>query len=293
MIVVRLMGGLGNQMFQYAAGFALARRHGAPLRFDLDWFDRVHMHQGLELPRVFGLDVLRVTAAELRQTLGWLASPRMRRVFGRRRLRPLHPASFALEPHFHYWPGFASLGPVVYLDGYWQSERYFASVAAEIRERFRFLPEPDEKSRRLIAEMEGCASVSLHVRRGDYVRNAVAKRVHGVNLQSYYPAAITEIYKLVANPRFFVFSDEPDWVAAHLALPPSAILVNHNRGENSFRDMQLMSHCRHHILANSSFSWWGAWLNPRTDKIVVAPRRWFNVDDFDTRDLYCPGWIVL
>ncbi|PJF45407.1 MAG: alpha-1,2-fucosyltransferase, partial [Candidatus Thermofonsia Clade 3 bacterium] len=115
-------------------------------------------------------------------------------------------------------------------------------------------------------------SVSLHVRRGDFVQDPVVRRVHGVDLSAYYPRAVAMLMQYVNAPHFYVFSDDPAWVRGNLKLPAPMTVIEHNHGELSFRDMQLMSACRHHILANSSFSWWGAWLNPQPHKLVVAPK---------------------
>ncbi|MEO1766436.1 alpha-1,2-fucosyltransferase [Thiobacter aerophilum] len=293
MVIVRLCGGLGNQMFQYVAGYALARLHGSALRFDTSWFETNRLHNGLELDRVFGLTLAEATASDKRRILGWAAQRVVYRVLARKYLKPLRPRSMVMEPHFHYWPGFADLPDDVYLDGYWQSERYFASVAPELRERFRFALPLDPRSADLVEAMAQQESVSIHVRRGDFVSDPSVNQVHGVDLSGYYRAAIAAIRERVRQPIFYVFSDEPQWVRQHLEIPAQSVIVDHNRGEDSYRDMQLMSACRHHILANSSFSWWAAWLNPREDKIVIAPRQWFAVADLDTRDLYCQGWIVL
>lgn len=293
MIIVRLCGGLGNQMFQYAAGLAAASRNGSEVKFDTEWFDATCLHQGLELRRVFGLELPEASSTDLRKVLGVCARPAVRRLLSRRLLRVLRPKSLLIEPHFHYWAGFEALLNDVYLDGYWQSEKYFSAIADTIRQRFRFIEPLEPRNAALLDEMQACVSVSLHIRRGDFVSDPRVRRVHGVDLSEYYPAAVATMVEKVGPERFYVFSDDPQWVHAHLRLPVPYTVVDHNRGAASYRDMQLMSACRYHIIANSSFSWWGAWLNPRPDKIVIAPRRWFNVNRFDTRDLYCPGWIVL
>lgn len=292
MIIVRLCGGLGNQMFQYAAGLAVACRVASDVRFDTEWFDNNHAHQGLELKRVFGLELPKPSIADLQKVLGVCARPVVRRLLSRRSLRSLRPKALVIEPHFHYWAGIEHLPDDVYLDGYWQSEKYFSCIADTIRQQFRFIEPLDPRNAALIDEMQRCESVSLHIRRGDFVSDPRASRVHGVDLSEYYPAAVATMVEKTGAERFYVFSDDPQWVIEHLRLPVPYTVVDHNRGAASYRDMQLMSACRHHIIANSTFSWWGAWLNPRPDKIVIAPRRWFNVVQ-DTRDLYCPGWIVL
>lgn len=293
MIILRLSGGLGNQMFQYAAGLALARRHGAELRFDLEWFEANRLHQGLELTRVFGLQLPVASPLDRRKVLGWFANPMLRRIFSRRQLAFLRPSRLVVEPHFHYWQRFENLPANVYLDGYWQSERYFAPIADEIRRTFQFFPSMDARSSDLAQKMAAETSVSLHVRRGDFFREQRVSRVHGVDLAGYYKKAVQALIERLAKPRFYIFSDEPKWVRQHLDIACASTIVDHNSGADSYRDMQLMSLCKHHIIANSTFSWWGAWLNPNPDKIVIAPRQWFNVSCFDTRDLYPPNWLVL
>lgn len=293
MIIVRLCGGLGNQMFQYAAGLALARQQGTELRFDLAWFDRVQLHQGLELHRVFGLPLPQPSRKEMNAVLGWAARPLARRALSRSVCRWMRPSTWVSEPYFHYWSAFETIGPDAYLDGYWQSWHYFAGVEPLVRECFRFAQPLDECNTKLVQKMSACNSVSVHVRRGDFARDPAIQRVHGVDLSGYYRAAVGQIQKYISSPHFFIFSDEPEWATKHLSLRAPFTIVAHNRGKDSYRDMQLMASCRHHIIANSTFSWWGAWLNPSPKKIVIAPREWFRVADCDTKDLYCPGWIVL
>lgn len=293
MIILRLSGGLGNQMFQYAAGLALARRHGAELRFDLDWFEANRLHQGLELARVFRLKLPMASRLDRRKILGWFAYPMLRRIVSRRSLPFLRPSRFVVEPYFHYWQRFEGLPADVYIDGYWQSERYFAPISDEIRRAFQFVLPMDARSGGLAQKMASEISVSLHVRRGDFFRERRVSSVHGVDLTGYYKKAVQAFIERLANPHFYIFSDEPEWVRQHLDIASACTIVDHNHGADSYRDMQLMSQCKHHIIANSSFSWWGAWLNPNPDKIVIAPRQWFKVSYFDTRDLYPPDWIVL
>lgn len=292
MIIVRLTGGIGNQMFQYAAGCALAWRHSTELRFDLEWFDAFKLHQGLELPRVFGLELPIASTSDKRQVLGLLAETGVRRTFSWHSLRWLRTSRLAIEPHFHYWAGFHGLSAETYLDGYWQSELYFASIAERIRATFGFSLPLDDCSADLAREMGEVTSVSLHVRRGDFARDPQVNRVHGIDLSDYYRKAIEVIGQQVANPHYYVFSDEPEWVRGHLDFAAPWTVVSHNRGVDSYRDMQLMSRCKHHILANSTFSWWGAWLDLKSDKIVIAPKRWF-ANDIDVKDLFPGDWQVL
>lgn len=286
MIVVRLLGGLGNQMFQYAAGRALAERTGGELLFDVADFDA--------LPdRAYALGPYPVRgrvadAGELAafppRTAGRLAR------WARRAVRVLRPGPQRfVEPHSHYTPAFERLRGDVYLDGYWQSERYFAPVADAVRTELTLpgpLPDPARAAADAIRASE---AVSVHVRRGDYVTNPTFAATHGALEPAYHRKAAARVAEGLAEPAFFVFSDEPDWVRAHLDLGAPFTVVE---GGSPQADLHLMSLCRRHAVANSSFSWWGAWLCAHPDKRVVAPRRWFGPARAGrgTSDLLPVGW---
>lgn len=160
--------------------------------------------------------------------------------------------------------------------GTWQSQHYFQGAEREVREAFTFKVQLlNEKTRRLMGQLEQCESVSLHVRRDDYLSPTYAKGFGGICTQAYYQTAIEYMRKRIGQPRLFVFSDDLDWCRSNLSIA-DAVFVDWNRNEDSWQDMFLMSKCKHNIIANSSFSWWGAWLNTNPDKIVVAPKRWWN-----------------
>ncbi len=197
-----------------------------------------------------------------------------------------------VEPHFHYWPGICNVPLPNYLMGYWQSERYFADVAQTIRTDFTFRQPMIGRNHELVEEIGAVNAVSLHVRRGDYANNLRTKATHGVCPLDYYEAAIRYIAERVEAPHYFVFSDDMEWVRANLRIQLPCSYVDHNQGAESYNDMRLMSLCKHHIIANSSFSWWGAWLNPCDDKVVVAPKNWF-ANSNDTKDLLPFGWATL
>lgn len=294
MIIVNVIGGLGNQMFQYAAARTLALARGLPLRLDVSGFDGYGLHHGFELQRVFRCEVPLASAEEVRSVLGWRAVPVIRRLLARQELASFRGKSFVVEPHFHYWPGLRDVPATAYLHGYWQSERYFADAAAAIRAEFTFR-QPPSASNAAIAEKIGAGgtAVSLHVRRGDYVSDARTHATLGVCSPDYYRTAVRYIAERVETPEFFVFSDDIAWARANLELGHPCHFIDHNRGAESYNDMRLMSLCRHHIIANSSFSWWGAWLNPRDDKIVVAPARWFASGKRRLDDLFPRGWVTL
>ena len=290
MIISNIIGGLGNQMFQYACGRSMGLRCGQPLRLATDQFDAYTLHNGFELQRVFSIVLPLATRAELRLLLGWQASPSLRRLVGRPAMRWLAGNSWANEPHFQFWPELAALQGPRYLHGYWQTERYFTEHIDQIRADFVFRMEWDAPDEAVRQRMRAQPSASLHVRRGDYT-NAKNKKLFATCSLDYYREAIRLMHERVPGVRLFAFSDDPDWVDAHLGAEFGSIeTVRHNFGDRSAHDMRLMSQADHHIIANSSFSWWGAWLNPSPDKIVIAPRRWF-LNGTDDSDLIPTSWI--
>lgn len=291
MITSHIIGGLGNQMFQYAAGRSLALRHGCELQLDTLDFAGYSLHQGFELTTVFGIDSPQIDRQTRDQLLGWRGSGLARRLLKRCPGFQIGRPPFVNEPHFQYWKGWEQLACPAYISGYWQSELYFSDCADQIREDFKFSKPLDPHSKEIAKEIQGAVSVSLHVRRGDYANNLKTNAVHGLCEPAYYASAIKHLSDQLGAMHLFVFSDDIEWARANLPLAAHPhTFVSHNKGSDSWRDMQLMSICRHHVIANSSFSWWAAWLNTSRMKTVVAPKRWF-VKNIDTRDLMPQQWI--
>lgn len=279
-------------MFQYAAGRALADRLGTNLVLDISAFENYALHQGFELSRVFTMNSIIATKQDLRRVLGWQHSPMVRSLLSRRPLAALRSRRFVFEPHFHYWNSFNQLGDDIYLVGYWQSEKYFKPVIAQIRKDFRFRLPFEGINTEFAARISQTHAVSLHVRRGDYANNPKTTSTHGLCSLDYYRAAVAHVVGKVEKPEFFIFSDDIDWVKANLSLDFPHHFVEHNQGVASYIDMRLMSLCSHHVIANSSFSWWGAWLNHAPEKIVVAPRQWF-ANDSNVQDLFPESCVLL
>jgi hypothetical protein len=279
-------------MFQYACARALALDLDQPLGFSLDAFKGYGAHNGFELERVFGLDLNIIGRKEIAAVIGRArAIPIVRRALARPQLSPLAGRNFIVEPHFSYWPALrerAKHGG--YLQGYWQSERYFAGHEACIRSEFSFPTELQGENAHVAQLIKQRPSISVHVRRGDYVSNAKTLSVHGVCSVDYYTKSIDTLKQRHPDARLFAFSDDPQWVAEVLKPRYSdLVIVRHNKGQASFNDMRLMSLCQHHVIANSSFSWWAAWLNPSPQKTVIAPANWFAAE-VDTRDLIPSNW---
>lgn len=292
MVISRLLGGLGNQMFQYAAARALSLRKGTKLALDVSAFDQYELHQGFELKKVFNCTFEVASKADINSVLGWQSAVTIQRIVSRKPFSLFIRKHFIAEPHFKYWSGLNNLKNDCYLSGYWQSEKYFVDFIDQIREDFQFRHRLEGKNVELSDKIMAVNAVSLHVRRGDYINNPKTMATHGLCTLEYYRDAIQYVANRVEQPQFFIFSDDIEWAKSNLKIDFPHAYVQHNRDKESYNDMHLMSLCQHHIIANSSFSWWGAWLNPGIDKIVVVPKKWF-VTQTDVRDLLPNGWMTL
>lgn len=260
MIFIELTGGLGNQMFQYAYGRSLSLRKNRSFKYFF-----VH-HYG-DTNRQYELHVFNLKG----EKYNGLFTELVLIIF-----RLLHIRSSAI------------------ISGYWQNPKYFANYEKEIREDFRFITPLDYKNKELLNLISKTNSVSVHVRRGDYVSDKKTKEFHGICTAEYYRKAIAFISRKVEKPVYFIFSDDLEWARKNIKLD-NATYVNWNRGEESFKDMLLMSQCKHNIIANSSFSWWGAWLNSNPGKIVITPNKWFeNIEaQKNAKNLIPKEWIKI
>jgi len=291
-IIGKVLGGLGNQMFQYAAVRALALRRQVPLRLDATRFFGYTLHQGFELNAIFDCSVPLATPQDMTDVLGWQATPIAQRVLGRLSMARFRSSRWLTEPHFTYWEELKSAPNTCYIDGYWQSNKYFDDVEDIIRKDFCFRQPMSSKNSLLAAKIGDADSVSLHVRRGDYVTNKDASRIHTLCSIDYYDMSIREMANRIGRPHFFVFSDDVAWAKENISMAYPCDWIDHNIGSESYNDMRLMSLCKHHIVANSTFSWWGAWLNPSLEKVVMAPHPWF-ANELSARDLIPNTWLRL
>lgn len=269
-IAVRLEGGLGNQMFQYAAGHAVASRLGCRLVLDTSGLHA----KGLRTFRPLGLHRLCIEA-EI-DTL----PP-----------RALKACTVVAEPAFTHAAGLLeSVAVGSRLRGYWQSERYFVHARETLLRHFALREPPGAAAAALAQRIADSAdATSLHIRRGDYVSDPATAAFHGQCSLAYYGAALERLRREHPGLHLFVFSDDPAWVQQHFPLDATAERVQ-PQADAPEVDLWLMSLCRHHVLANSSFSWWGAWLAPRAGR-NIAPARWFaEAAKLDDRDLVPAGW---
>lgn len=290
MNIIRMTGGLGNQMFQYALYLKL-KTLGKQVKMD-----EITEYENRDARPImlwcFGLSYEAASREEINRLTDGFLNPihRIRRkLFGRKSLEyPEQTCNFDEQ---------VLLRDPAYLTGYFQSERYFKDIEKQVRDAFSFSDriwkEADagiiKKIRGFQEKIDHSMSVSIHIRRGDYTEN---EAVYGnICTEAYYKKAVELIKKKYPEACFFVFSNEPEWAGKWIrdqyGGKAGFTLIEGTDESTGYLDLFLMSRCRHHILANSSFSWWGAWLNPSEDKIVIAPSKWFN--NQECRDIYTDG----
>ncbi len=285
MIVCRLQGGLGNQMFQYAACRALAIAKSQPLYLDISFFGL--KHEGIT-SRSFKLDGFNIIAdIANKEILTKFAEKPLNRVLNK--LIPYYKKKCYSHPDFRYDRNFYKTGNNILLNGYWQSYLYFQKINEIIINDLTLKDQHKTGIGPQLSLINSSQSVSVHIRRGDYVTNKIAADVLGCLPAGYYEQAVQLIRGRVKEPLFFIFSDDPEWVKSNMRIPNATVIESNNE----LHDLILMSHCKHNIIANSSFSWWAAWLNKNINKIVIAPHKWFNDPLINTDDLIPPTWIRL
>jgi len=291
-------------MFQYAAGLALAQRRNTILKLDVSWFSEQNAEANHER---YGLDCFLLDAHfATNQELAWcrghqrnVAESRFWRLlskFGLQSYAELLPTggNWHIQKQFHYYPEFFDLPDRSVIDGTFQSEKFFAPVAKIIRKHFGFRYGPTVKVAALAGEIQGCEAVAVHFRRGDLVVSDKYKVSQAALGMEYYQAAFGQISEMVSEPRFFVFSDDIEFARNCGVLPDGIVFVECVEGWNSYDALRLMSLCQHFITANSSFSWWGAWLSENARKVVIRPDPWFaNMPENDTRDLCPEAWVSI
>ena len=259
-------GGLGNQMFQYAFYLRMKRKYPLSL-FLFDIKLAQGCHNGYELDKIFKINSL--------------SKAKLYRKLKKRFPKTMSTCHTMIQEHsIEYDLRLLKTMPfLTRYNGFWQSEKYFSPVDKLVRKSFTFRDELlSDRTKDEASKLKSINSIAVHVRRGDYVRNA---DYYGLCSEAYYAKAIDFMRERVSNPMFVFFSDDVEWVKSHIPCD-GAKYVTWNKGADSWQDMYLMSCCKHNIIANSSFSWWGAWLNSNADKIVIAPTPWCDYSaDYD------------
>ena len=285
-VIVKIKAGLGNQLFQYALGYVLAKKNITPLKLDLSWYE-TSPHRQFELDKlnISGkiatkeeISHSEVNAAGIDRS--WY---RMRNFF-----TPYYKQAVVYEKDHRFDSRIFEVPKTVYLSGYWQSEKYFLDKEEVLKKEFSL---KSDLITQVVKDMTGSIlsyeGVALHVRRTDYSRLTT----HPLLPMTYYKDAIRLLSQQISSPHFFVFSDNISWVKTHLRIEFPHTWVSNPKLFTNTQELYLMTHCRHHIVANSSFSWWGAWLGSHPAQTVIAPQSPFV--GWDTRDYFPERWIKI
>lgn len=290
MIIIQLIGGLGNQMFQYALGRAISIKINTPFALDISkYYD-----YPLRTYKLSSFNIVEniVNKDQVNTIKSGLMS------YTKRKLKSLHiipyyKLNYIIEEfnkYYTYDPNMFKIGKNVYIEGYWQSEKYFKEIKSIIQNDFKLKTNLSYIDRNTLKLINNSDSISIHIRRGDYVSNPIVNQVHGTCSLDYYYDAIDHITRKIDNPHFFIFSDDIEWVKNNFSINFPNCFVS-GKGNEDYIDLTIMKNCKHHIIANSSFSWWGAWLSENPEKIVCAPKRWVNNRKIILNDLLPNEWI--
>lgn len=276
MIIVKLMGGMGNQMFQYALGRNLSLKYNLPLKIDLSFLNNRNMGPNF-VYRNYDLDLFNIDEDFDLSSVGQVFTIN--------------------EPHFQYSENLLnSISNLLYnkinilFDGYWQTPLYFKDFENKIREDFKFknsVENAEDRIKEMMFKIKSSNSVMVNVRRTDYLNT----NFHGVMGLDYINKAKLIIDSKVENPHYFIFSDDIEWCKENIDIENMTLVDHSYKGDRFGYYLQLMSLCKHFIIPNSSFAWWSAWLNTDDDKIVIAPKQWFTDSSIITNDLIPHNWL--
>jgi len=279
MIYARIRGGLGNQLFQYSTARSLADYLDVELGLDIREFNKNSPYK-MSLNK-FNLRADFNPPNLIKHKKYGMIAYLFDHIRGNQR-------KVYKEPFLMFDKNLLSVTDGTYLKGYWQTEKYFIKNKEKIIKDLTLIREPDGLNVVSLKEIQKSKSVSLHIRRGDYVSNTA----HGTCDLSYYSKAVKYFINLYGkNLEIFAFSDDPSWVKNNLKLPVNINFITHNYSDNNYEDLRLMSCCNHNIIANSSFSWWGAWLNKNPNKIVIAPKLWYANQKIENKDITPKNWL--
>jgi hypothetical protein len=295
MIIVNLSGSLGNQMFEYATARRLSLIHRTKIKLDLNIFNK-QKHRFLL--NFFRTEIIIASQKEINAminsiflNLSNVIPSRYHSVYFQ--ILKARYKSFLTEKYFHFDNSVLSAPDNVYLTGYWQSEKYFSDIKDTLKNEFTLKGELSNGSKRVLDNINIVNSISVNIRRGDYVTNKEINSKHGVLEMSYYHSAVKYIFNKVKNPHYFIFSDDITWAKKYFKINHPTRYIDINYPDRVYEDLILISKCRHNILANSSFSWWGGWLNNNENKIVIAPKQWFKDKSLKTADLLPDKWVKI
>lgn len=285
MKIVKFLGGLGNQMFQYAFYLSL-QQHFDNVKADLSGFEKYNLHQGFELENIFNIPLNKASALESSlydaHNRGFILR-KLRRVLGTKN------AYYPEKQYFGFEPEIYNDHATRYYWGYWQNVKYFKNAEVLLKQQFTFKNVLNEKNSDILRQIRSETTASLHVRRGDYLVDPLLGNICDL---SYFTNAINVMEKKVGNCLYVVFSNDIKWCKENLPLK-NCLYVDWNTEADSYVDMQLMSNCDHNIISNSSFSWWATWMNNNPKKIVISPKQWMRTQELDYSGVISNKWITI
>ena len=289
-IIAQLQGGLGNQLFQYATGRALAFQKQATLLLDHSWYTQTYDDV---TPRELLLSELNTKGSLISFQPKIQRPKRIQRIA--QKFWPINPfifveqAPYRFDPRLNKSPAFKQQN--LYLMGYWQSYKYFESIKAILQSEISPKKVLDTHYQSYLHNIQSTTSAMVHVRRGDYVNLASAAKVHGFIGLDYYLKGMKLLLEKNLDTHFFVFSDDIDWAKENLPYPERTTFVQSiNSSDAVIQELELMTHCQHHLIANSSLSWWAAWLSKNPNGAILCPKKWMNDSSLDLNDLLPPRW---
>ncbi len=296
MIVVNVIGGLGNQMFQYAFAYSVSQKLKQPFRLDVTDFETYwHPQNSSSCWHPYQLNIFQIKNELPPHTIKLKEKNLLNKAIMKLKTikRKFLTEGYYQEPHYHFDENVFNIQKDAYFVGYWQSECYFEGYRDELLKQFMLKVLIHVKTQEYKKAILSRNAVSLHIRRGDYVSDANTNNFHGICSLEYYQKAVKYMNQISTEVCFYIFSDDLDWAKDNLNFVDNKIFVELDENVPDYEEMYLMSCCKHNIIANSSFSWWGAWLNQNIDKKVIAPKQWFPDSSIDTKDLIPKTWIRL
>jgi hypothetical protein len=318
MIIIRITSGLGNQLFQYATARSIANRYKTIVKIDT-------IHYYIDKQRSFALDsfqipISKVTITDLlkiypfegillillkpfigRKKTGKLILWLEQKIFKYQAYynkplankQTLIKKNILIQRYYHFDEEIINAKDNIYMIGYFQSWKYFNNIKSILIEEIKLKKTIRSHNKGILQQITNCDSVSVHIRRGDYFSDANNRKLFEVFDMHYFVNAIQMMKQKLTSPVFFIFSDDIEWVKKNFQLSEHIVFFKNSKGDKPAEDLILMSNCKHNIISNSSFSWWGAWLNQNPGKIVIAPKKWLNSEEYDTKDLLPPDWIKI
>jgi len=293
MIITKIYGGLGNQLFQYALGKSLALKNNTPLKLDISFFEQEQAHVTYRKYGLsdFNINAVIATAEEVNKIKRNHLKGLFKSIYWRLQYRkPYYKQNYIKEKSFTFDNNILNSPQNIYLDGYWQSPKYFENIRNILLKELSLKNPLNISEQQYFEKIQNTNSVSIHVRRGDYISNPKHTEIYAQLGMNYYNSAIAYIKEKVEKPSFFIFSDDMDWVKTNFKTIENCIFIDSN---NAAHSLSLMSACKHNIIANSTFSWWGAWLNYNEYKIVIVPQKWFVSEKINKKDMCPESWLAI